>query len=260
MKRQLIALSIFGLATVAARAEEWNKHWQVSGTPELHITAGDASITVEAGAGGRVEATLITKGWAVGDSGVRVIEHQEGNRIDIEIREPHEHFSFGNRSAQLTVQVPPQLTGYIHTGDGSIALRGLRGSIRADTGDGSIHAEDLDGDLKASSGDGSIHARGRFDNLQVHTGDGSVELDAVKGSRMNGDWKLESGDGSVRLALPRDLAANLDVHTGDGSIKTNAEVTVNGKIGEHDLRGKLNGGGPQLAVRTGDGSVQIDAL
>jgi DUF4097 and DUF4098 domain-containing protein YvlB len=222
--------------------------------------AGDSSIRVEAGSSNSVEANLTTRGWSIGDSGVRVIEHQSGNRIDIEIKEPHDHFSFGNHSSRLVVRVPSELTADVHTGDGSIGLRGLHGFIHADTGDGSIEAEELDGTLQARSGDGSIHVRGRFDGMRVHTGDGSVELHAMQGSKMKEDWALESGDGSVNLSVPRDLAADLDVHTGDGSIQTNAEVTVNGKIGQHELRGKLNGGGPQLAVRTGDGSIQINAI
>jgi DUF4097 and DUF4098 domain-containing protein YvlB len=261
MGRQFAVVAVLSVTAVtAAHADEWNKRWQVNGAPELHITAGDSSIRVEAGGGNAVEANLTTSGWTIGDSGVRVIEHQSGNRIDIEIKEPHGHFGFGNRSSALVLRVPRQLTGDVHTGDGSIHLRGVHGEIRADTGDGSIEAEDLDGMLEARSGDGSIHIRGRFDGLRVHTGDGSVELHALPGSKMKQDWSLESGDGSLSLSLPRDLAADLDVHTGDGSIQTNAEVTVNGKIGQHDLRGKLNGGGPQLAVRTGDGSVQIDAI
>lgn len=253
-------MAILGLATVAARADEWNKQWQVSGAPDVHITAGDSAITVEAGPSSSVEANLKTRGWTIGDSGVRVIEHQAGNRIDIEIKEPHEHFNFGNHSCRLVVRVPREMTGDVHTGDGTIALRGLHGFVRADTGDGSIEAEDLDGTLQARSGDGSIHVRGRFDGLRVHTGDGSVELHALEGSKMKEDWTLESGDGSMNLSVPHDLAATLDVHTGDGSIQTNAEVTVNGKIGQHELRGKMNGGGPLLAVRTGDGSVQINTI
>jgi DUF4097 and DUF4098 domain-containing protein YvlB len=260
MTKGLVAVSILGLAAVMARADEWNKQWQVHGTPEVHISAGDASIAVEAGSNGSVEANLSTRGWTIGDSGIRVIEHQSGDRIDLEIKEPNTHFSFGEHSAHLTVRVPRKLTGYIHTGDGSVKLKGLHGSVRADTGDGSIEADDLDGMLQARSGDGSMHLRGRFDGLQVHTSDGSVELKALEGSKMRADWTLQTGDGSVRLELPKDLAANLSLHTGDGSIRMNMDVTVNGHQNEHEVRGKLNGGGPQLAVSTGDGSIQIDSI
>lgn len=260
MRRQVVLGSILALATVAARADTWNKEWQVSGAPEVHISAGDAAIEVEAGTDHRVDANLTTKGWTIGDSGLRVIEHQSGDRIDIEIRQPATHFSFGNHSARLVVRVPREMSGYIRTGDGSVRLTGLHGSVRADTGDGSIQADDLDGILEAHSGDGSVHVQGRFDGLQIHTSDGSVELRAVQGSRMKEGWTLQTGDGSVRLAVPHDLAANLDLHTGDGSIRLNMDVSVNGKQNDHEVRGKMNGGGPLLAVRTGDGSIQVDSI
>lgn len=261
VKRYLGILAVFSAVAITARAETWSKQWQVSGTPEVHILAGDAGIEIKAVSGHDVEATLTTNGWSIGnDSGVRVIEHQSGDRIDIEVKEPRTHFSFGDHSARLVVRVPRQLSGYIHTGDGSVRLSGLHGSLRADTGDGSIDGEDLDGVLTARSGDGSVRINGRFDGLQIHTSDGSVELHALEGSKVTEDWTLQTGDGSVRIALPSNLAADLDLHTGDGSIRLNMDVTVNGKRDEHQVRGKLNGGGQLLAIRTGDGSIQIDSI
>ena len=170
------------------------------------------------------------------------------------------HFSFGDRSIRLEVRVPRELTGDIHTGDGSIKLLGVHGSLRADTGDGSIQGENLDGTLEAHSGDGSVHVTGRFDRLQLHTQDGSVELNVQHGSRMGGGWRVETGDGSVRVNLPRDLATDLELHTGDGHLRVDLPFSVEGMNSGHELHGKLNGGGPPLVVRTGDGSINIGAV
>jgi Putative adhesin len=259
MKPILVVLSFAAFALFAsnAQADQWNHHWSVGPNPELHITAGDAAVVVEAGNASGIDATLTTRGWSLGESGVRVTEHQEGNRVEIDIRVPSVHFSFGNRSIRLEVRVPRELTGDIHTGDGSIRLAGLHGSIRADTGDGSIQGEDLDGTLDVHSGDGSVHLTGRFDNIQLRTDDGSVELNALRGSRMHSDWRVQTGDGSVHLNLPTDLSADLELHTGDGHIQSDLPLTVTGMQSEHDIRGKLNGGGPALTVRTGDGSITV---
>jgi DUF4097 and DUF4098 domain-containing protein YvlB len=132
--------------------------------------------------------------------------------------------------------------------------------MRVDTGDGSIQGEDLDGMLDAHSGDGSIHVSGRFDNLQLRTQDGSVDVDARRGSRMQSDWHVQTGDGSVRLNVPRDLAADIELHTGDGHIRMNLPVTVSGTQSESEVHGKINGGGPLLTVRTGDGSISVNPL
>jgi len=261
MKRDLtIACCALFLAASICNADEWNKHWSVGAKPELHVMAGDAAIVVEAAVGNSIDATLRTRGYSIGDSGVRVTEHQTGNRIEIEVREPAMHFGFGEHSIHLELRVPKEVVAYLHTGDGSVTLRKVHGPVQVDTGDGSVEGEDLDGSLDAHSGDGSVHVSGRFDILRLRTQDGSVDVNALRGSRMQADWRLETGDGSVRLNLPRNLPADLELRTGDGGIRMNLPVSVTGKQSENEVHGKLNGGGPLLTVRTGDGSITVSPL
>jgi DUF4097 and DUF4098 domain-containing protein YvlB len=255
----VIALGLLSIS--AANADQWNKHWNVSGKPELHVSAGDASVVVESGGNGGIDANLTTQGWNIGDSGVRVTEHQTGNRVDIDVKAPTgTHFNFGNHSIKLEVRVPRELLADIHTGDGSIRLLDLHGSVRADTGDGSIQADRLDGIFDAHSGDGSVHISGRFDNLRLHTQDGSVGVEVLEGSKLSADWRVETGDGSVSLRLPKTLSANLEMHTGDGHIRLDVPLTVTTGQNEHRIEGKLNGGGPLFMVKTGDGSISVGSL
>ena len=37
----------------------------------------------------------------------------------------------------------------------------------------------------------------------------------------------------------------------------NFPITTSGTVGNHDLRGKINGGGPTLKIRTSDGSIRV---
>jgi DUF4097 and DUF4098 domain-containing protein YvlB len=76
---------------------------------------------------------------------------------------------------------------------------------------------------------------------------------------MSSNWHVETGDGSVRLEVPHDMAANVQLRTGDGSIHLNLPLTVQGTQNEHEIEGKLNGGGPFLEVHTGDGSISVGA-
>ncbi len=244
----------------SALADEWSKHWTVSGKPELHVSTGDASISVEAGDNSVIDAKVTTVGYAMGPGGVRVEEHQTGNKVEIEVKVPNMHWSFGNHSVRLEVRVPRELIANLHTGDGSITMRGLQGDLRADTGDGSIHGEELDGALDAHTGDGSVHVAGRFDKLQLHTSDGSVEAEVREGSHLTGEWHIQTGDGSVRLRVPKSLSADLDATTGDGSIHVDLPSATSRSKSEHAFESKLNGGGPALLLRTGDGSISITAL
>ncbi|MBV9156439.1 MAG: DUF4097 family beta strand repeat protein [Acidobacteriaceae bacterium] len=249
------------LLTPNANADQWNKHWTVGPKPELRVTAGDAAVSVEATESNGIDANLKTEGWSIGSSGVQVVEHQSGSLVQIDIKVPfHSDFlNFHNRSIRLELRVPREIEGDIHTGDGSIRVRGVHGSLRVETGDGGIQGDDLDGTLNARTGDGSVHALGRFDNVQLHTDDGSVELSVLHGSRMQSDWRVQTGDGSVQLSLPPDLAADLELRTGDGHIGVSMPLSVTGTQSDNEVRGKLNGGGPLLSVKTGDGSISIGA-
>lgn len=253
----LTLASIGSILPGSALGDEWNKHWSTGAKPELRIHAGDAAVVIQVGENGGIEARLTTRGWSIGRNGVQIVEHQTGDTVDIDVRVPPSHFTMGDRSIRLELRVPREMTGDVHTGDGSIKLLGLHGTLRVNTGDGSIRGEELDGTLEARSGDGSVHVAGRFDNLQLHTQDGSVELDAKAGSKLQSSWHLETGDGSVRLNVPRDLRADLELRTGDGHIQVDLPGLSAENKTEHETRGRLNGGGPTLLVKTGDGSITV---
>jgi len=252
----LLVLAAASLATAA----EWTKKFTVTGQPELRVDSNDASVEVRAGGAGAVEIRVITEGWRIGSDEVRVTDRQVANRVELEVRIPSGHWGPGHRSARVEVTAPRQTAAEIHTGDGRILVEGLKCDARLVTGDGSITAEALDGSLDARTGDGRIAVRGRFDLLNLRTDDGSIEAEVQPGSKLASGWRIQTGDGSVRLRLPTDLAADLDVSTGDGQISFELPVTVSGSRSESSLRGKLNGGGPPLTVRTGDGSIRLDRL
>jgi hypothetical protein len=258
MLRTLFTIGALAVASHAAWADEWTKHWSVSGKPELRVSTGDASVVVEVGSDRSIDARLTTIGYTIGATGVRIDERQVGDKVQIDVKVPSMHWSFGNHSIHLEIHVPRDLAADLHTGDGSISLRGLRGDLRADSGDGSIRGEDLDGTLDANTADGSVHVTGRFDKLQLHTHDGSVEAVVREGSHLDGDWRIQTGDGSVHMRVPKTLAADLEAHTGDGHISVDLPGTSS--KGEHYAQAQLNGGGHALVLRTGDGSITVSSL
>ncbi|HEX4595244.1 MAG TPA: DUF4097 family beta strand repeat-containing protein, partial [Bryobacteraceae bacterium] len=251
------ALAISGVAS----ADDWSKTFQVSGRPELRVNVNDGSVTVRTWDRKEIEARVTTVHWRIPGE-VQVIDHQTGDHVDLEVRMPHHQFmlNFGQRSVQVELRVPRELRSDIRTGDGSIIVENLRGETRLSTGDGRIEATSLDGTLDAQTGDGRIIIRGRFDQLNLHTGDGSIEAEINNGSRITSEWTVRTGDGHVTLRLPATLSADLDVHTGDGHIQSDLPVTQSGSRNEHELRGKLNAGGPPLIVRTNDGSIRLERM
>jgi DUF4097 and DUF4098 domain-containing protein YvlB len=247
------------ISSLSARAEEWSKTYSLTGRPDLRVETSDANIRVTTWDQNTIEAKVITTRYKIGDGGIRVEERQNGNTVEIEVRYPHHNFTveWGQHKVDIVIQMPREGHVELRTGDGKIEVASLKGEMELHTGDGSVNLDGVDGKLRASTGDGHIQANGRFDELDLKTGDGHVDVRASSGSALASGWRLETGDGSVSLELPQDLAADVDLHTSDGHIDLDMPVTAEGKLRQNEIRGKLNGGGNLLTIRTGDGSIHL---
>ena len=255
--RSLILLVLTAPLTFA---DEWHKTFAVSGKPDLRIEVSDGSVSIHPSDSKQIDARVTTQGWKIADSEVRIVERQNGDRVEIDVRVPRLNMSFGHRSVHMELLVPRELRAQIHSGDGRISAQDLKGELHFSSGDGAIEADSIDGIFEAKTGDGHIRASGRWYRLDLETQDGSVEADVRAGSKMAGSWRVHTGDGHVTLRLPENFAADLDVHTGDGKITIDFPFTTSGAFGGSDVRGKLNGGGQTLAVHTGDGPIRIQRL
>ncbi len=256
-----LLLSLVVLLAVPCLADNWNKTYTVSGKPEVRVHLNDGRITVHTANANQVQASLNTSGWRIPDQ-VKITERQDGNRVEIEVHVPSVHFGIGiNRSLELELGVPTEATLDLRTDDGRITVDGVKGDERLSTGDGRIEATRMDGTLRAESGDGHLRLQGRFDGLDARTGDGRIDVEAAAGSRGAADWVVQTKDGSIEVRLPQDFAADLYAHTGDGHVDSDFPLTVDaGRVREGSVRGRLNGGGKLLEIRSGDGSIHIGKL
>jgi DUF4097 and DUF4098 domain-containing protein YvlB len=209
-----------------------------------------------------------------------VNQAQDGNKITIEALSPAERrvVNFGNgHSVNFTITLPRRVALEASTGDGSINVDDLQGTIGLNSGDGRVIVSRLDGELKvhtgdgtiridqaagkvdADSGDGSIEITGRLDELAVRTRDGPVRIEAANGSVMKNDWRITTGDGRVALRLPNDFNGSIDASTGDGRVHVDGIDTP--RTGDESERrrvvGQLGSGGATLHIRSGDGSIDV---
>jgi DUF4097 and DUF4098 domain-containing protein YvlB len=263
---QNYALAILGLCLAVvclaiaplARADEWSKTYTLTGQPDLQVETSDANIHVDTWDQNTIEAHVTSSHYKIGENGIKIYERQTGNSVELEVRFPHVIFQFGPNRVDIEVHMPREGKVDLHTGDGRIELSHLKGEMKLETGDGRVEIDSVDGTLHAHTGDGRIEAAGRFDGLELTTGDGGIEAQAMSGSTMASTWTLHTGDGSVNLRLPENFAADVDLETSDGHITMDMPVTVEGRLGEKNVHGKMNGGGNLLTVRTGDGSIRLE--
>ena len=263
--RKLILLLSFSLPLMAlsAYAEDWSKSYTVGDRPSLRVDTNDSPIEITRGAGHTIAARVITGGIPVGGSGVRVTEHQNGDKIDINVHVPNQsgmHIHWHERQVRIEVQVPAETALDLRTSDGNVQVDGTTGGARIDTSDGAIEVRNFSGSLRARTNDGHITVDGILSEVYLHSGDGHIDLTARQGSRMDRGWLIQTGDGRVEVKLPESFSAELYAHTGDGRITTDFPVTVSGSVDRGHMRGKLNSGGELLEISTGDGSIHVGKL
>src|SRR5438034_6615628 len=158
----LAGVLVAGLGVGTVAAEDWSRQYSVNGRPQLRVEADDASVSIVSSEQANVAVRVTAVGWAIGPEGVRITDTQTGDRVQLEVRLPHEHWGWSprNRSVKVEVRLPRESDIDVSTGDGSVAVQPVTGHVRIQTGDGSISAEGLRGDVQLKTGDGGIDAAG----------------------------------------------------------------------------------------------------
>jgi DUF4097 and DUF4098 domain-containing protein YvlB len=272
---------VAGIDGSAKYVERDEKHFEMTGKPDVVLSTFDGSIEVRPWDKSDVQVVVEKRGRDKEDvSIIEVHAEQSGNRVEVSVTEPKHYgigFQINNRSAKLIVSVPAssdvsaksgdgaidieRVTGKVQlrSGDGSIRGWKLGGDVTAHTGDGGIKLEDVDGTLNVDTGDGSITLGGRLTSVRARSGDGSVTIHAEPGSASENDWDIVTGDGSVTLEVPDGFGAEIDARTGDGHIRVQ-DLTISnvtGSLDKNSVRGRLGQGGRGVRVRTGDGSITL---
>ena len=282
MCRFVVALGFVVLASTALAQGSWDKTYNLSGRPSLQLELDDAS--VQAHSCGGCRTARIHVDWKGQDPARwRVSEMQGGNGIHFELKrrqEAHSWFGSGwhGPSPEVTVDTPAESDLAVHTGNGSVAIAGLHGTLELRTGDGSIQTDETagslrlhtgngglqvhraDGTLNGSTGDGFMMIEGRFSQVDAHTGNGSVTVSMLPGSRLQSGSSITTGDGSIALRVPRELSADLQASTGDGRVSNNLPMSTGSGNDDHHLHGLMNGGGPTLRLTSGNGSISLAGI
>ena len=147
-------------------------------------------------------------------------------------------------------------TARVRSSGGSIDAARIRGSLDADTSGGSVRIESVSGDLKAHSSGGPIRVIDAGGRVDADTSGGGVEVAFAKGNGRGG--RIESSGGGITVSLDPAVGLEIDAH-GD-HVESDLPLLSRGGFSRESLRGKLNGGGPELRLETSGGSVHIRSL
>lgn len=195
-----------------------------------------------------------------------------------------------NKSVSFVVFVPRQMTTDLKTSGGHIEVAGLEGAhqittsgghldlsdiqgeVDARTSGGHITLDRMEGNIAARTSGGHIKAAHTNGNVELRTSGGHIEMEELEGqisARTSGGniaadlMSIDSGGsgadfrtsgGNISITIPEDIGLNLDLH---GSYVNSDLNKFNGEVERNEVRGSLNGGGPQLAARTSGGTINI---
>lgn len=230
---------------------------------------------------------------------IRVDFEQDGNDVSVYLEYKKPRWFFGKRDARrlqvdFFISVPREYNLDLRTRGGSIRVDDLEGDIHAKTSGGSLHFEQVHGSIQAKTSGGSIKVGNCSGMVDVMTSGGSIKIGEVKGevvahtsggsikveevmgmidastsggsitARIAGqpgdDCRLTTSGGSVNVYLNRDIKVNLDAKTSGGHVEIDFPVSISGRVKKSSLQGEVNGGGPELYLRTSGGNINLRGI
>jgi hypothetical protein len=141
----------------------------------------------------------------------------------------------------------------MRTSGGSIAVNSVQGAVQVHTSGGAIQASRIDGRLSAHTSGGSIQVSDAGGPVDVHTSGGSINIDLA--AENEGVLARTSG-GSIHLNVASTIRASINASTSGGRVSSDLPLTTT-EVGKSSLRGTMNGGGPEIKVRSSGGSVYL---
>lgn len=222
----------------------------------------------------------------------------EGNTVAVEMAH-NKHSAFQihgsiNLDFRFVIGVPEKFNVDLKTSGGGIAVASLHGDVKTETSGGGfkftnvrgpihghtsgggIQVKDCEGHISIETSGGSIHIVDHKGDISAHTSGGGIKIERVEGevdAETSGgsiaaslqppvahDWRLSTSGGGITVRLPETAKLDVDAETSAGRVHSELPVTLTGKEERSRLKGKLNGGGASLVLRTSAGSIYLRKL
>lgn len=205
---------------------------------------------------------------------------RKGSTIWVHSRVEKDRFAWKRSGERLRikiiVEVPDEYDLEIASGAGNVSVGDVKGWASVRTGAGNVTIGDTDGDLEIFSGSGNIEIRTTKGDVRVRNGAGNVLLDNVQG-RINADLgagnitarflstldaasELSTSAGQINVQVADNIGANVSAIAKVGSCSTDFPLKVSGSWMKKSFDGSINGGGPNLTLRTNVGNIVLTRL
>ena len=256
MRQLTIFILTFAMSTAAVAGDELTETFQrtlnVRPGTDFEIENVNGSITITGWDQPQVRIHAVKKVRGGGEAAAQALKalrieiRQSDRSLEVDTIYPKKGdlgvFDFlrgkeVNASVRYEINVPRSMNVAADTVNGAIRLREVNGELELDTTNGKIEVANCSGSVDASTTNGGIE----------------VELVAVTSGK---DMRFETTNGRIKLAVPAGLGADIHASTTNGSVRSGLPM-VTSRVSRTSLRGTLNGGGPEIRLRTTNGGIDI---
>ena len=247
--------AVLGVAALAPRAlpSDFSWHGQLTPGQSIEIKGVNGSIRAEKASGTEVtvEASKFARHSDVRSVTVQVVPHADG--VTICAVYPSSDWGRPNECA-------PGSGGRMNTDNNDVRVEftvrvpaGVRFIGRSVNGE--VEADSLASDVTAHTVNGKIRiATTGWAEAKTVNGAVTARLGQTAGSR---PVEFETVNGSIDLELPAAANATLHASTVNGHISTDFPLMVRGKFTGREITGSIGQGGPELNLRTVNGSIDL---
>ena len=206
------------------------------GNIELNNVSGKQDFSTS---GGNLQVSNVTESLKGRTSGGNI--HVSNCKDEIDLRTSGGNIDANDCTGEITLE----------TSGGSLRLNNLNGNIKANTSGGNVHGDDISGELLTHTSGGNIDLKSLSASLETSTSGGNIDVSIKQLSKY---VKISNSGGNIAVSLPKNKGLDLDL---SGRIGNTHFENFAGKINEHEVNGKLNGGGVPITVDAGDGRISL---
>ncbi len=234
---------VTGINARGKAQDDWSKTYQIAANGQVEILNISGEIDVTGGDAGQVEVRAERIARAGTDEAARDFLKQVEIREDVgtdhvrlETRVPS-NLEGKHAEVRYHLKVPASISLRVRNTNGQVTLTGLKGRVQAETTNGGVRGLELTGPVQASTTNGGVR----------------LELAAVA----DGGVRAETTNGGVEVTIPASAKANVRASCTNGGIHVSGLNLEGGETSRRRVEGRLNGGGPTVALETTNGGIRL---
>ncbi|MGA2599429.1 MAG: DUF4097 family beta strand repeat-containing protein [Bryobacteraceae bacterium] len=247
-----LAVIAIALPWTAFAQADFNWTGTLSPGQTLEIKGVSGSIHAELASGSVIEVTAH-----------KTAHHSDPNSVRIEVVPSSEGVTicavYPSTGTQVNDCVPGK-GGHSNTRDNDVNVEFM---VKLPAGisfapkavNGSVVANGLRSDVNASSVNGKVTVK--TTGLATATSvNGAIDV-AMGVSTWDGALNFSSVNGSIDVTMPAATGADVQASTVNGELASDFPMTVTGRIGARNMRGRIGAGGHELKLSTVNGAITL---